>query len=125
MEMFIRFWEQTTTTTCLSETCGLDINSSPELRVLIVNTGQIFNCTQKQLWLSACTVAAKMLAVRWQPPHSLSIHQWNHSVIEILTVRRLVARMNGAGQGMMEARKEALNTRAAQLIAFAIKLQYG
>lgn len=56
------------------------------------------------LWLSACTVAKKMLLVKCQPLHILSMKQWNYSLIEILSV----ALMNGAGHVMLEAKKEAI-----------------
>ena len=61
---------------------------------------------QRFLWLCSCTVAKKMLAVRWRP---LSMHQWMYSLIEMLSLELSVAKMNEAGQRMLKARKEALD----------------
>lgn len=89
------FWQQIVKH--LSNTFGLEIDLTPRSMLLNDDSGKNFNHMQRMLWLSACTVAKKMLAVRWQPPHSLSIQQWTCSLVEMLSIELSVARMNGAG----------------------------
>lgn len=78
---------------------GLKINCSPACLLLSYDSGQNFN--YPPLWLSACTVAKKMLAVRRQSLHTLPIQQWNYLLIEILSVELLLE--------WGRPRKEALN----------------
>ena len=101
------FWQQITK--CLSETLGVEIECSPKCMLLNDDSQQNFSHMQRMLWLSSCIVAKKMLAVRWQPPNTLSVNQWTCSLIEVLSMELSVAKMNGAGQVVLKARKEALN----------------
>lgn len=79
------------------------------------DSGQNLNHMQRLLWLPAWTVAKKMLAVRWQPLHSLSMLKRTFSLKELLCLELSVAKMNGAGLRVLNARKEALEVARAMI----------
>ncbi|KAE8277582.1 hypothetical protein D5F01_LYC24437 [Larimichthys crocea] len=53
------------------------------------------------LW-AGLTAAKKMLALRWQPPHSLAWQQWANSFLEIVLMEWSVARMHGANHKTLQ-----------------------
>lgn len=53
---------------------------------------------------SSCWSAAKkMLALRWQPPHSLSQNQWLQTLLDIAYMEIPVAKMHNAKESTIYA----------------------
>ena len=80
----------------MSSIFGFPIPCSPI--VLLLNDFSTLSLTRKkQRWLLVCLTAAKrMVALRWKAPHSLSLNQWESSVLDLATLEMSVARMHGA-----------------------------
>jgi len=63
---------------------------------------------KKRIWLSGLTAAKKMLATRWKPSHTLSLHHWWNLLLDILALELSVARSHGAKGQAMRSWSEAL-----------------
>lgn len=96
------FWEQITA--FLSRIMKVEINCCP--KCMLLNDDQALNLTidQRRLWHVGSTAAKKkMLALRWQPPHTLPIHQWTRLLVDILSMELSTATVNGASGKSVEA----------------------
>ena len=56
-----------------------------------------------------------MIAVRWKPPHSLSIPQWIKSLVDTLAIELSAARVGRAGEKSIKTKIEALELAKALL----------
>ncbi|TKS65406.1 hypothetical protein D9C73_027939 [Collichthys lucidus] len=75
-----------------------------KLKVMRGGVSHFFNTPREHrriLW-AGLTAAKKMLALRWQPPHSLAWQQWANSFLEIVLMEWSVARMHGASHKTLQ-----------------------
>ncbi|KAE8296864.1 hypothetical protein D5F01_LYC05634 [Larimichthys crocea] len=75
-----------------------------KLKVMQGGVSHFFNTPREHrriLW-AGLTAAKKMLALRWQPPHSLAWQQWANSFLEIVLMEWSVARMHGANHKTLQ-----------------------
>ncbi|TKS64932.1 LINE-1 retrotransposable element ORF1 protein [Collichthys lucidus] len=75
-----------------------------KLKVMRGGVSDFFNTPREHrrvLW-AGLTAAKKMLALRWQPPHSLAWQQWANSFLEIVLMEWSVARMHGASHKTLQ-----------------------
>ena len=89
-----RFWQGVASelTALLSETLPGTI---PVLLLNDLSALRVPEC-QKRVILAGLTAAKKMIAVRWKPPHTLSIRQWILTFLDIIYMELSTARINGA-----------------------------
>ena len=71
---------------------------SPTLLLLNDDSSLELSLQQRHLLWAGLTAAKKMLALRWQPPHTLSWQQWANSFLDIVMMERPVARVHGASK---------------------------
>ena len=91
------FWHQITNT--LSSIMGLNIQLNPAILILNdLSSVEFTNLTQRRIFLAGLTAAKKMIAVRWKPPHSLSMSQWCLTFLDIIYLEISTARIHGAKQ---------------------------
>lgn len=64
---------------------------------------------QRRILWTGLTAAKKMLASRWQPPHTLSRQQWANSFLDVVMMERSVARVHGASRKTLKAWDVAYN----------------
>ncbi len=107
------FWREVAGS--LSELFQLEINSTPQSMLLDNDSDLQLGPAQRQVWLSASTVAKRMMAVRWKPPHSLSIPQWIQSLVVTLAMELAAARVGRSGERAIYIKKEALELAKALL----------
>lgn len=88
------FWGKTTS--IISDLIGHQIPVDPI--ILLLNDDSKLNLFEKQrkIWLAGLTATKKMIAQRWLPPHSLSIHQWLAYFHDIVMLELSAARINKA-----------------------------
>lgn len=77
-----QFWKQISLT--LSDILEVRIPLSPILFLLIDDSSLNLSLQQKHILWAGLTAAKKMLALRWQPPHSLTRQQWTNSLLEMI-----------------------------------------
>ena len=90
------FWRQICST--LSDMLDVHIPLSPNLLLLNDDSTLELTLQQRRILWAGLTAAKKMLALRWQPPHTLSWQQWSYSFVDIVMMERSVARVHGASQ---------------------------
>ena len=91
-----RFWQNVASevSTFVSGTVSATI---PVVLLNDTSSLQISKC-QKRIVLAGLTAAKKMVAVRWKPPHTLTIKQWLLTFLDIVYMELSTARINGARQ---------------------------
>lgn len=95
------FWRLISST--LSDMLEINIPCSPTLLLLNDDSTFDFSLQQKRTLWAGLTAAKKMLALRWQPPHTLPWRQWANSFLDIVMMERSVARMHGASKKTIQA----------------------
>lgn len=75
----------------------LEVNTplSPTLVLLNDDANLELSLQQRRILWAGLTAAKKMLALRWQPPHTLTWQQWANSILDIVMMERSVARVHG------------------------------
>ena len=92
---------------CCLSTCPCILEKSGRPLISGDDSEQPLTPAQRQVWLSAAKVAKKLIAVRWKPPHSLSIPQWIQSLVDWLAMELSVARVGRAGENSIKTKIEA------------------
>ena len=87
------FWEQITVT--LTKLSGKRIPCTPST-MLLNNLDLPY--PEKRMVLAGLTAAKKILALRWQPPHTLTHTQWLRTFLDVTGMELSVARMHGASK---------------------------
>ena len=90
-EHVAHFWKMVTST--LSEMLGRDLPCTPTATLL--NIFQ-YSKSEKRIALSGLTAAKKILAQRWQPPHTLTRSQWLNTFLDLTVADIFFARMHCA-----------------------------
>lgn len=98
------FWELVSST--LTDMLGTVIHCSPA--VMLLNDIQI-PLPQKKVFLAGLTAAKKILALRWQPPHTLTHRHWMNTFLDTIVLEMSVARMHGASERTILQWSEALS----------------
>ena len=98
------FWKLVSTT--LSDMLGTVIPCTPA--VMLLNNLQI-PFPLKNVFLVGLTAAKKMLALRWQPPHTLTRKHWLNTFFDLTVLETSVARMHGASERTVLQWTEASN----------------
>lgn len=93
----------------LSDMLEVTIPWSPTLLLLNDDCCLELSLQQRCILWAGLTAAKKMLALRWQPPHTLSWQQWANSFLEQNMMERSVARVHGASQKTLKAWDVAYN----------------
>lgn len=97
------FWECPNEFAFWRHLCSmLEVNIPLSLTLLLLNDDSNLELSLQQrhiLW-AGLTAAKKMLALRWQPPHTLTWQQWANFFLDIVMMERSVARVHGASQNM-------------------------
>lgn len=73
-----------------------DIPVSPIILLLNDMSSIMLTYLQKIIILAGLTAAKRMLALCWQPPHTLSILQWANIYLEVINMELSVAKMHGS-----------------------------
>ncbi len=102
------FWKQISHT--LSDILEVKIPLSPTLLLLNDSSSSDLSLQQKCILWAGLTSAKKMLALRWQPLHSLTWQQWANSLLDIVMMEQSVARMHGASHKTHQARDAAYSS---------------
>ncbi len=97
----VAFWRHICLT--LSDMLEITIPQSPNLPLLNDDSTLELSLQQRRILWTGLTAAKKMLALRWQPPHTLSWQQWANSYLDIVMTERSVARVHGASQKTLNA----------------------
>uniref|UniRef100_A0AAR2IHE3 Reverse transcriptase domain-containing protein n=1 Tax=Pygocentrus nattereri TaxID=42514 RepID=A0AAR2IHE3_PYGNA len=100
-----KFWTKVSST--LSEILGTTIPMSPQLFLLNDDSCCNLNSTEKKVWMAGTTVAKKLLALHWQPPHSLNQRKWILSCIDVVNLELSTARIHGAKEKTLMAWENA------------------
>lgn len=100
-----RFWSKVSST--LSEILGTTIPMSPQLFLLNDDSCCDLNSTEKKIWMAGTTAAKKLLALRWQPSHSLSWRKWILFSIDVINLELSTARIHGAKEKTLLAWENA------------------
>lgn len=97
----VRFWKMIVTN--LSDLLNTRVPYCPKL--LLLNDTSYLNLSPHQVLtlLVGLTAAKKMLALRWQPPHSLSRNQWLQTLLDIAYMEISVAKIHNAKQSTIYA----------------------
>lgn len=101
------FWRHLCST--LSDMLEVTIPLSPTLLLLNDDSSLELSPQQMRILWAGLTAAKKMLALRWQPPHTLSWQQWANSFLDIVMMERSVARVHGASMKTLKAWDVAYN----------------
>ena len=88
------FWEQIVK--YLSKVLQKQIPCCPKLLLLNDDISLNLNIVQRRFWLAGSTAAKKMLALRWQAPHSLPFNHWKQLLCDVVIMELSTARLNGA-----------------------------
>lgn len=96
----VGFWKEISLT--LSDILKIKIPVSPALLLLNDDSSLILSLQHRRILWAGLTAAKKMLALRWQPPHSLAWQQWANSFLEIVLMEWSVARMHGANHKTLQ-----------------------
>ena len=86
------FWRHICST--LSDMLEVNIPLSPTLLLLNDDSSLELTLQQRRILWASLTAAKKMLALRWQPPHTLSWQRWANSFLDIVMMERSVARVH-------------------------------
>ena len=97
----VRFWKEISLT--LSDILKIRIPVSPALLLLNDDSSLNLSLQHKRILWAGLTAAKRMLALRWQPPHSLAWQHWANSFLEIVLMEWSVARMHGASHETLQA----------------------
>jgi hypothetical protein len=89
-----KFWEEVSSV--LSGVLDMTIPCSPKLLSLNDNSPRIMSLQKRRIMLSGLTAAQKILALRWQPPHSLAMSHWIRPFVDIIYLQLSTARIHGA-----------------------------
>lgn len=102
----LEFWDEVASK--LSNLLSVIVPRSPT--VLLLNDLSTIHITKhrKRLLLAGLTAAKRMIALRWKPPHLISVRLWILSFLDIIYLEQSVARIHGACEANV-----ALWTRAA------------
>ena len=87
------FWEQIVI--YLSKVLQKQIPCCPKLLLLNDDSSLILSTVQRRFWLAGSTAAKKMLALRWQAPHTLPFNQWKQLIGDVVLMELSTARLNG------------------------------
>ena len=82
---------------------------SPTLLLLNNDSSLELSLQQMRILWAGLNAAKKMLALRWQPPLTLSWQRWANSFLDIVMMERSVARMHGASKKTLKAWDVAYN----------------
>ena len=74
---------------------GQEVSCCPQLLLLNDDSSLELSYQERLILFAGLTAAKKMLALRWQPPHSLSHTQWLQSFLDIVYMEMSVGRMHG------------------------------
>ena len=70
--------------------------------------------SKKRIFLAGITAAKKIIAVRWKPPHKLSIAHWYFTFLDIIYLEISAARMHNAKQDNILPWYKAVDTLNAE-----------
>lgn len=79
--------------------------------LLLIDLSEI-NITKlkKRTVLAGLTAAKKLVAVRWKPPHSLTIRQWALTFLDVIYLELSTARINGASEATINNWRSAADS---------------
>ena len=107
------FWQRIATT--LSKIIEFDFQATPSVFILNDLSNISFpNQCQKRIFLAGITAAKKIIAVRWKPPHKLSIAHWYLTFLDIIYLEISTARMHNAKQENILPWYQAIDTLNAE-----------
>lgn len=95
------FWKMVAVN--LSKMFEVELPCSPAALFLnhLSNLGLTLN--KKRGLLAGLTAAKKLVAIRWDPPHSLSFHAWVLSYLDIVYLELSTVQVHGAKESAIEA----------------------
>lgn len=92
--------------------------------IILLNNDSSVDLSLQQRW-AGVTAAKKMLALRWQPPHTLTLQQWANSLLEIAMMDWSLARMHGASLKTLWAWDAAYNLVRKSVIDLNLLFVFG